>query len=204
MISQLPIDSIEAQYSVGKLHSTPSHCADVDFDDLPVVKRYPQVAKRALEEKHELQVTVLFHFAAADQMQCMALPCIVDWGNHVIVVTGFDFSRSKLQEGDRRRLNLKGVGQNSPLAGGTVGVYTDRMELAVPNVSGLQLFQCSDVFIYLADVGPRVIIGFPFLIRCNLVPFRQSDYLVPCEVPNKYLEFVFGMQEDDDCTLCRP
>ena len=204
MISQPPMDSEEAQYSVGKLHSTTSHCADVDFDDLPVVKRYPQVAKRALEEKRELQVTVRFHFAAAHQMQCMALPCMVDSGNQVIVVAGFEVFPSKLHEGAPRRLNLKGVGQNSPLAGGTVGVYTDRMELAVLNVSGLQLFQCSDVFIYLADVGPRVIIGFPFLIRYNLVLVPQCDYLVPGEVLNKYLKFVSGMQEDDDCTLCRP
>ena len=83
-------------------------------------------------------------------------------------------------------------------------VYTDRMELAVLNVSGLLLFQCSDVFIYLADVGSRVIIGFPFLIRYNLVLVPQCDYLVPGEVLNKYLKFVSGMQEDDDCTLCRP
>ena len=85
-----------------------------------------------------------------------------------------------------------------------MGVYTDHMELAALNVGGLQLCQCSDVFFYLAHVGPRVIVGFPFLIRYNLVPVPQCDYLVPGEVLNKYLKFVSGMQGDDDCILCRP
>ena len=137
-------------------------------------------------------------------MPYMTMPCMVDSGNQVIVVAGFEVFPNKLHEGAPRRLCLKGVGQNSPLAGGAMGVNVNYMELAVLNVDGLQLFRCADVFLYLADVGPRVIIGFPFLIRYNLMLVPQCEYLVPGEVLNKYLRFVSALEEDVSCALCRP
>ena len=121
-----------------------------------------------------------------------------------MVVAGFDVFPNKLHKRAPRRLCPKGVGQDSPLAGGAVRVNVNYMELVVLNVDGLQLFQCADVFFYLADVGPRVIIGFPFLIRYNLMLVPQCEYRVPGEVLNKYLRFVSGLEEDVLCALCGP
>ena len=184
------------------LHPSASF-AEVDFDSLPVVQRRPQVASRSLQRKHELQVSVRFHFAGHD-VPYMTMSCMVDSRNQVIVVAGFEVFPNKLHVGAPRRLCLKGVEQNSSLAGGAVGVNVDYMELAVLNIDGLQLFQCAEVFIYLADVGPRAIIGFPFVIRYNLPLVPQFEYLVPGEVLNKYLSFVSGLEEDVSCALCRP
>ena len=202
MISQPPLDSEGVRYSIGRLQSSATF-AEVDFDSLPVVQQRPQVASRSLEEKRELQVSVRFHFADHD-MPYMTMPCMVDSGNQVIVVAGFEVFPNKLHEGAPHRLCLKGVGQDSPLAGGAVGVNVNYMGLAVLNVDGLQLFQCADAFIYLADVGLRVIIGFPFLIRYNLMLVPQCEYLVPGEVLHKYLRFVSALEEDVSCALCRP
>ena len=105
----------------------------------------------------------------------------------MIVVAGFEVFPNKLHEATPRRLCLRGVGQNSPLAGGAVGLNVNYLELAVLNIDGFQLFRCADVFFYLADEGPRVIIGFPFVIRYNLMLVPQCEYLVPGEVLNNDL-----------------
>ena len=78
------------------------------------------------------------------------------------------------------------------------------MELAVLNVDGLQMFQCADDFIYVADVGPRVIIGFPLLLRYNLMLVPQCEYFVPGEALKRYFGFGSGLGEDLSCALCRP
>ena len=135
-------------------------------------------------------------------MPYMTMPCKVDSGNQVMVVAGFEVFPNKVHEGAPGRLCLKGVADLKPLAGGVVGVNVNYMELAVLNVEGSQLFQRADVFIYLADVGLRVTIGFPFLIRYNSMLVPQCEYLVPDEVLNKYLKFVSGLEEDASCALC--
>ena len=132
-------------------------------------------------------------------MEGMALPCMVAFGNQVIAVAGFEVFLRRLHDGAPRCLNLNGAGHNSPLVGSTMGVYTDRMQLAILNISGLQLFQISDAFIHLADVGLRVII--PFLIRYNPTLVPQGGYFVR-EVFNKHPKFFSGMQKDSDSTLC--
>ena len=144
-----------------------------------------------------------FIFAGRD-VPSMTMPCMVDSGNKVIVVAGFDGFQKNLHEGAPCGLCLKSVGQNWPLPGGAVGVDMNHMELAVLNVAGLQFFQCADFSIHLDDVGARVIIESPYLIPYNLMPLPQCEYLVPGDVLNTYFRFSSRLEGDISYVLCRP
>ena len=66
--------------------------------------------------------------------------------------------------------------RRQPLSGGRNGVFaTVRLPVESPD-DGIHIFKCVQVFIHVAAIGPRVIFGFPFLLRYGLavVPGRET------------------------------
>ena len=64
-----------------------------------------------------------------------------------------------------------------PLSGGRRGVIAAVRVLA-ETPGGFQVFKCMQVFIHVAAIGPRLRIGFPFLLRYGLVVVPGKETVV--------------------------
>ena len=85
---------------------------------------------------------------------------LADIGCHVL---GFGPSKCFLKASwvdARRPLRLLGAGKLQ-ITGGAKGVIVN-MSLPVTEKRGVVIFQCLNVFIHLADVGDKSLLGFPF------------------------------------------
>ena len=64
-----------------------------------------------------------------------------------------------------------------PLSGGRKGVLST-VRVPVETPEGLRAFKCVQVFIHVAAIGPRLILGFPFLLRYGIAVVPGMDPLV--------------------------
>ena len=78
-----------------------------------------------------------------------------------------------------RPLRLLGAGK-SQITGGDKGVIVN-MSLPVTWKRGAVLFQCPNVFIHLADVGDKILLGFPLFRQYRLAFLPNQRFLVPTE-----------------------
>ena len=96
-----------------------------------------------------------------------------------MAVGGYQLFPKEVWETAPRVVKLIGAGR-APIKGGYKGVRVS-VDLPVAGRNGLMLLRCMNVFIYMADIGPRILLGFPFLLSYNLAFIPTSDYLVPLE-----------------------
>ena len=47
---------------------------------------------------------------------------------------------------------------------------------------GIVVLKCLNVFVHIAEVGPRILIGFPFLFQYRLAFVPTKQFLIPMEV----------------------
>ena len=78
-----------------------------------------------------------------------------------------------------RPLRLLGAGK-SQITGGDKGVIVN-MSLPVTGKRGVVIFQCLYVFIHLADVVDKILLGFPFFQQYRLAFLPNQKFLVPME-----------------------
>ena len=78
-----------------------------------------------------------------------------------------------------RRLQLVGA-EKSLISGGEYG-FTVAMHVPVNGRVGLTVFRCVSVFVHLAEVGERVLIGFPFFQQYRLAFLPNQQYLILLE-----------------------
>ena len=88
-----------------------------------------------------------------------------DTGCECMVVIGPELVSEALREKADVPFNLMGVG-NAHLDGGKQVVKGDAL-VPIDN-NGVVMARCRDATIYIANVGPRCILGFPFFSRYGI------------------------------------
>ena len=104
------------------------------------------------------------HKGTSERKEALSLG---DTGNEVIVVAGWELFAEQFREVATQQFRLLGVGEKE-LEGGK---YVVRSGIIVPVQRGSQVVmaRCADCLVYLASVGPRVILGLRFVARYGLV-----------------------------------
>ena len=108
------------------------------------------------------------------------LEALVDTGSKIEALAGFELFDKGALEDAQRPVALIEAGK-SRIKGGNQGV-TVNLTLPVCKTDGsIVKYKCLRVFIYVADIGRKLILGFPFFLRYNLfvVPGMPSLMQVP-------------------------
>ena len=108
------------------------------------------------------------------------LEALVDTGSEMQALAGFELFDKGALEDAQRPVALIGAGK-SRIKGGNQGV-TVNLTLPVCKTDGsIVECKCLRVFIYVADIGGKLILGFPFFLRYDLcvVPGMPSLMQVP-------------------------
>ena len=103
-------------------------------------------------------------------------PALVDTGPQIEVLAGEDLYQSAALINAPHPVQLVTVGRK-PLSGGRKGVLST-VQAPVETPEGLRVFKCVQVFIHVAAIGRRLILGFPFLLRYGLEVVPGGDALV--------------------------
>ena len=103
-------------------------------------------------------------------------PALVDTGAQIEVLAGEELFPQEALLDAPNPVQLITVGKK-PLSGGHKGVITTVRVLA-ETPDGLQVYKCVQVFIHVAAIGPRLIIGCPFLLRYGLAVVPGKETLV--------------------------
>ena len=91
------------------------------------------------------------------------LQSLIDTGCEILGVIGWELIDKKYCAAADVQFRLLGAG-NMELEGGKLGVRVTIL-LPVHTCAGVVVARCVNAFLHLASVGPRVILGYPFLTR---------------------------------------
>ena len=152
----------------------------LDFETMPSVTRSPI---KPPNKYHSGKSELLFHVRISFQDQLL-LPetevlTLADIGCQVLAVGPSKFFPKASWVDAPRPLRLLGAGK-SQITGGDKGVIVN-MSLPVTGKRGVVIFQCLNVFIHLADVGDKILLGFPFFQQYRLAFLPNQKFLVPME-----------------------
>ena len=78
------------------------------------------------------------------------------------------------------KLRLVGAGK-SLISGGDMGVFTD-ICLPVLSLQGTSVLICKNVFVHFAEVGDRILLGYPFFLQYRLGFLPTKKFLIPTEL----------------------
>ena len=164
------------------------------------------------------------HKGTSERIKALSLG---DTGNEVIVVAGWERFPEQFREDATEPFRLLGVGEKE-LEGGK---YVVRSDIIVPVQRDSQgvMARCADCLVFLASVGPRAILGFPFFARYGLVvlldpgcfalvedlcqsgPWDEFDYKCPPPEARTSLDMAGSQKLEQDVNevehdgqLCRP
>ena len=133
----------------------------------------PPRGGNAYERDIELEVPVRITLTDDSSRSTQVL---IDSGSQVLAVAGFGVLPLSLRTQAPHKFALMGVGPNQ-LQGGYRGHW---VSMRLPAVQGDEVTTayCTDLFIHEADIGPRIILGFPFLARYWFALLPSSKHLV--------------------------
>ena len=103
-------------------------------------------------------------------------PALVDTGAQIEVLAGEELFPQEALLDAPNPVQFITVGRK-PLSEGRKGVIATVGVLA-ETPDALQVYKCVQVFIHVAAIGPRLIIGFPFLLRYGLAVVPAKETLV--------------------------
>ena len=141
------------------------------------VLRYPVKSKNKSTNKMiELMIPAGIQLSDKLNLPEKQHPALVDTGAQIEVLAGEELFPQEALLDAPNPVQLITVGRK-PLSGGRKGVIaTVRVLAETPD--GLQVYKCVPVFIHVAAIGPRLIIGFPFLLRYGLAVVPGKETLV--------------------------
>ena len=99
----------------------------------------------------------------------LAFQCIIDTGCEAIGVIGYELVRDLVGTKSDSPTRLIGAGSNS-LKEGTHCIH-GALLLPVSHKGKYVRARCPDATLYIADIGPRAIVGYPLLARYGLAVF---------------------------------
>ena len=164
-----------------KIRERPAEISTLNFDDTVVeVLRPPRKWRRKSgKEPLELVLQAKLQFPDDVGVADMAVPTLVDTGCQVLILAGFElFSTAVLQKAPQP-IVLVHAGR-STISGGQMGVF---VTLSIPVITpdGIRIFKCINAFVHVADIGPRLIVGYPFLLQYGsaVVPGQPGLVQIP-------------------------
>ena len=102
--------------------------------------------------------------------------CIIDTGCEAIGVIGYELVPDLVSTKADSPIRLIGAGSNS-LKGGTHCIH-GALLLPVSHKGKYVRARCPDATLYIADIGPRAIVGYPLLARYGLAIFPGQGSLI--------------------------
>ena len=102
--------------------------------------------------------------------------CIIDTGCEAIGVSGYEFVPDLIRTKADSPIRLIRAGSNS-LKGGTHCIH-GALFLPVSHKEKYVGARCLDATLYIADIGPRAIVGYPLLARYGLTVFPGQGSLI--------------------------
>ena len=102
--------------------------------------------------------------------------CIIDTGCEAIGVIGYELVPDLVRTKADSPIRLIGAGSNS-LKGGTHCIH-GALLLPVSHKGKYVRARCPDATLYIADIGPRAIVGYPLLARYGLAVFPGQGSLI--------------------------
>ena len=112
--------------------------------------------------KRDIELEVPVRITLADDCS-RGTQVLIDSGSQVLAVAGFGVLPRPLRTQAPHKFALLGVGPNQ-LQGGHRG-HRVSMRLRAVQGDEVTTAYCTDLFIQEADIGPRIILAFPFLAR---------------------------------------
>ena len=102
--------------------------------------------------------------------------CIIDTGCEAIWVLVYELVPDVVHTKGDSPIRLIGAGSNS-LEGGTHCIH-GALLLPISHKAKYVRVRCPDATLYMADIGPRAIVGYPLLARYGLAVFRRQGSLI--------------------------
>ena len=146
----------------------------LNFSDLSVEERHPvSPPSKHKRGRRELAFECLVQFSAHSKLQDLKAFVLADIGCQIIAVGSASLFPKESWINTPRPLWLLGAGK-SLIQGGDKGVHVT-LHVPVMGRQGIVVLKCLNVFVHIAEVGPRILIGFPFLFQYRLafVPTKQ-------------------------------
>ena len=152
----------------------------LNFSDLAVEERHrvipPSKHKRG---RSELVFECLVQFSAHPELQDLKVLVLADIGCQVLAVGSASLFPKESWVDAPRPLRLLGAGK-SLIQGGDKGVHVT-LHVPVMGRQGSVVLKCLNVFVHIAEVGPRILIGLPFLFQYRLAFVPTKQFLIPME-----------------------
>ena len=164
-----------------KIRERPAEISTLNFDDsVAEVLRPPRKWRRKSgKEPLELVVQAKLQFPDDVGVADMAVPTLVDTGCQVLILAGFELSSTAVLQKAPQPIVLVHAGR-STITGGQMGVFVT-VSILVITPDGIRIFKCINAFVHVADIGPRLIVGYPFLLQYGLavVPGQLGLVQIP-------------------------
>ena len=143
-----------------------------------VLKSPRRLKTETASKARELTAQTRLQCADGLQLPDLTITALADTGCEVAGVIGIQLLRAHLKALHSAKIPviLLTAGKTA-LAGGTQGV-TVTLSLPVINPEGYKVFKCLNVFLHVAAVGPRLILGSPFLLVFGLAVVPGQEALV--------------------------
>ena len=141
------------------------------------VLRFPLKPKnRKTNKMVELLVSSGIQLSDSLNLPEIMVPALVDTGTQIEVLAGEELFPTAALIDAPHPVQLVTVGRKA-LSGGRKGVLSP-VRVPVETPEGLRVFKCVQVFIHVAAIGSRLILGFPFLLTYALAVVPGRDALV--------------------------
>ena len=173
-----PARTVDVNRVLSRYQSPDIHVSPIQLDEAGTeVLRFPLKPKnRKTNKMVELVVSSGIQLSDSLNLPEIMVPALVDTGAQIEVLAGEELFPSAALIDAPHPVQLVTVGRK-PLSGGRKGVLST-VRVPVETPEGLRVFKCVQVFIHVAAIGPRLILGFPFLLRYGLAVVPGRDALV--------------------------
>ena len=122
-----------------------------------------ELTNRKANKKVELVVSSGIQLSDPLNLPEIMAPALVDTGTQIEVLAAEKPFPSAALIDASHPVELLTVGLK-PLSGGRKGILST-VRVPVETPEGLRVFKCVQVFIHVAAIGPRLILGFPFFFE---------------------------------------
>ena len=148
-------------------------------DNMVCEARAPQKFKNRRPPPKELVVPVRMSLEGGGQGLSTEWEALIDSGAQLLGAVGRELVPPECAVSSPFPVTVTGADQ-SVIKGGGQGVW---MNLSVPvwGKYGSKIFQFVHIFVYILDIGPKFILGYPFLEQFQLAIIPGIPLLVPVE-----------------------
>ena len=173
-----PVRTVDVNRVLSRYESPDIHVSPIQLDEAgtEILRLLLKPKNRKTNKMVKLVVSTGIQLSDSLNLPEIMVPALVDTGAQIEVLAGEELFPSAALIGAPHPVQLVTVGRK-PLSGGRKDVLST-VRVPVETPEGLRVVECVQVFIHVAAIGPRLILGFPFLLRSGLAVVPGRDALV--------------------------